>query len=33
MTTMILSAVLNGLFDYLFLFVFETGIWVLLLRI
>jgi Na+-driven multidrug efflux pump len=27
MTTMILSAVLNGLFDYLFLFVFETGIW------
>ncbi len=27
MTTMIISAVLNGILDYLFLFVFKTGIW------
>ena len=27
MITMILSAVLNGILDYVFLFVFETGIW------
>lgn len=27
MTTMFVSAILNGLFDYLFLFVWKTGIW------